>query len=318
MGGLLTELGKRLAERWLTLLVLPGALFLAAAFTARTLGHAHALDLDLLVREVQAWRPTPGAGAGVRLTVLLLLLTLLAAALGIVAQTLGSFVERLWFAADWPLWPWPLRSLADWRVSKRQQRRAEAEAAYERERLRVGESLAVGNAERGANLRSARLVVVRVSQEEPHRPTWSGDRMHAVTLRLARDLDLDLATVWPALWQLLPDASRQQIESTRESLSRATTLAAWAILYALLAVWWWPGLPLAVATFITAQLRLRSATDAYAALVEASVHLYTGELAERLGISGNGILSRRTGWEVTCLLQGRRHLIDLTAHEPQP
>ncbi|MCX4792101.1 MULTISPECIES: hypothetical protein [unclassified Streptomyces] len=159
---------------------------------------------------------------------------------------------------------------------------------------------------------------MRVSQEEPHRPTWSGDRMHAVTLRLARDLDLDLATVWPALWQLLPDAPRQQIESTREVLGRATILVAWAILYALLTVWWWPGLPLAVATFITAQLRIRSATNAYAALVEATVHLHTGELAERLGVSGNGILGRRTGWEVTCLLQGRRHLIDLTAHEPQP
>ncbi|MFI9569579.1 hypothetical protein [Streptomyces rishiriensis] len=53
------------------------------------------------------------------------------------------------------------------------------------------------------------LAVARVSPEEPHRPTWSGDRMHAVNLRLARDLDL--ATVWPALWQLLPDAPRQQI-----------------------------------------------------------------------------------------------------------
>lgn len=54
MGGLLTELGTHLAERRLSLLVLPGALFLAAAFAARTLGHADAVDLDLLVGEVQA------------------------------------------------------------------------------------------------------------------------------------------------------------------------------------------------------------------------------------------------------------------------
>ncbi|MGC9496881.1 hypothetical protein [Streptomyces sp. WG7] len=317
MGGLLTELGKRLAERWLSLLVLPGALFLAAAFAARTLGHADALDLDLLVREVQAWRPAPGAGAGARLAVLLLLVALLSAALGVVAQTLGSFVERVWFAADWSVWPWPLRSFTDRLVSKRRRRRAEATAAYERERLRVGESLAAGNAESGAALRSARLAVERVSREEPHRPTWTGDRMHAVSLRLARDLDLDLATVWPALWQMLPDAPRQHIESAREALSRATALVAWAVLYALLAVWWWPALPLAVAMFITAKLRMRSATEAYAALVEASVHVYTAELAERLGVPVYGVLGRRAGWEITCLLQGRRHLIDLTAYEPQ-
>ncbi|MFI7316823.1 hypothetical protein [Streptomyces venezuelae] len=329
MTGLLTELSKRLAERWLSLLVLPGALFLGAAFTARTLGHAHALDAELLVREVQAWHPAPGAGAGVRLAVLLLMVALLAAALGLVAQTLGSLLERLWFAADWTLWPRPLRALAAWRVTKRRERRATAERAYERVRQRIGESLIAGDGGgdgtgddtdddvRDADLRTARLAMARVSQEKPHRPTWTGDRMHAVTLRLAQDLALDLATVWPALWQLLPDAPRQQIEATREALDRAATLAAWAVLYALLAVWWWPALPLAAATFLTAKLRIRGATDAYARLVEASVYLYLGELAERLGVSAEGVLGRRTGWEVTCLLQGQRHLIGLTAHEPE-
>ncbi|NEE17374.1 hypothetical protein G3M58_64270 [Streptomyces sp. SID7499] len=317
MGGLLTELGKRLAERWMSLLVLPGALFLAAAFAARTLGHTHAVDLDLLVDEAQAWRPAPGAGAGVRLAVLLLVVSLLAAAVGLVAQTLGSLVERLWFAADWGSWPRPLRALARWRVARRRQRRAGAVAAYEEERRRFGELLASGTHGGGTELGPARLAVARVSPEEPHRPTWSGDRMHAVTLRLARDLDLDLATVWPALWQLLPDAPRRQIETAREALDRATTLAAWAVLYAVLAVWWWPALPLAVATYVTARLRIRSGVEAYAALVEASVHVYVAELAERLHVPVQGVVGRRTGWEVTCLLQGKRHLIDLTAHEPQ-
>lgn len=44
MGGFLGALGQKLAERWLTLLALPGALFLATAATARILGQAHALD----------------------------------------------------------------------------------------------------------------------------------------------------------------------------------------------------------------------------------------------------------------------------------
>lgn len=30
-----------------------------------------------------------------------------------------------------------------------------------------------------------------------------------------------------------------------------------------------------------------------------------------------GVVGRRTGWEITCLLAGKHHLIDLTAHEPQ-
>ncbi|MFI2349861.1 hypothetical protein ACH492_22985 [Streptomyces sp. NPDC019443] len=317
MGGLLSELGKRLAERWLSLLVLPGALFLAAAFTARTLGHSHPFDLDRLIHEVEALLTPAGAGAGARLALLLLLVALLAAAVGIVAQTLGSLVERLWLAADWASWPRPMRTFAGWRVKRRRRRRTAAETAYEDERRRAGELLAAGGSESGPELGPARLAITRVSQEEPHRPTWAGDRVHAVALRFARDLDLDLATVWPSLWQLLPDAPRQQIESAREALGRATTLVAWALLYAVLGVWWWPGLPIAAAVFVTAWLRIRDAADAYAALIEASVHLYAGELAERLGIAHTGMFGRRTGWEMTCLLQGRRHLIDLTADQPQ-
>ncbi|WP_326613799.1 hypothetical protein OHA57_00260 [Streptomyces anulatus] len=317
MGSLMTELGKRLAEQWMSLLVLPGALFLSAAFAARTLAHAHAVDLDLLVGEAQAWRPAPGAGAGARLAVLLLVVALLAAAVGLVAQTLGSLVERLWFAADWDSWPRPLHALARWQVARRRQRRAVALTAYERERRLSGELLASGAPGGGTDLGPARLAVTRVSPEEPHRPTWSGDRMHAVTLRLARDLDLDLATVWPALWQLLPDAPRQQIETARGTLDRATTLVAWAFLYAALTAWWWPALLLAVATYITAWLRIRSGVDAYAALIEATVHVYVAELAEHLRVPAQGVVGKRTGWEVTCVLQGKRHLIDLTAHEPQ-
>ncbi|MFF3033195.1 hypothetical protein ACFVS7_19560 [Streptomyces rubiginosohelvolus] len=317
MGGLLSELGKQLAERWMSLLVLPGAMFLAAVLTARTLGHAAPFDFDHLVREVQTWHPASGEGTGARLVVLLLLFALLAAATGVVAQTLGSLVERLWFAADWASWPRPLRTIAGWRVTRRRRRRIRARTAYENERQRVGALLAAGAPGEGPDLSSLRLAVSRISQEDPHRPTWSGDRMHAMALRLDRDLDLDLAAVWPALWQLLPDAPRQQIESAREVLSRATTLTAWAVMYACLAVWWWPGAVLAAAMFATAWLRTRAATDTYAALVEASVHLYVGELAGHLGVPVTGVPGRRTGWEITCLLQGRRHLIELTAHRPQ-
>ncbi|MFD7242342.1 hypothetical protein [Streptomyces massasporeus] len=55
--------------------------------------------------------------------------------------------------------------------------------------------------------------------------------------------------------------------ATGRLVGRATTLVAWAVLYADLAVWWWPALPLAVATYVTARLRVRSGVDAYAASV---------------------------------------------------
>ncbi|URN10988.1 hypothetical protein LUW77_00475 [Streptomyces radiopugnans] len=54
MGGLLSELGKKLAERWLSLLVLPGALYLAVLGTAALLGHGHPFDLRHLTHQVSA------------------------------------------------------------------------------------------------------------------------------------------------------------------------------------------------------------------------------------------------------------------------
>ncbi|RSN04874.1 hypothetical protein DMB42_29205 [Nonomuraea sp. WAC 01424] len=63
---MLSELGKKIAERWLSLLVLPAALFLAVGLAARTLGHAHALNLDWLTAEIGArpWPAPPPWAAG--------------------------------------------------------------------------------------------------------------------------------------------------------------------------------------------------------------------------------------------------------------
>ena len=66
--------------------------------------------------------------------------------------------------------------------------------------------------------------------EEPTCPTWSGDRIHAATVRVERDHHLDLATVWPYLWLTMPDSTRAEITAARDALSRATTLAGWGLL----------------------------------------------------------------------------------------
>ncbi|MGW2113190.1 hypothetical protein ACWCPL_42845, partial [Streptomyces sp. NPDC001948] len=67
MNSLLTEVGRKLADRWLSALVLPGALFVAAAMCGWWLGHPHALDTGRLedtvrgagmIRDVDAMRFT--------------------------------------------------------------------------------------------------------------------------------------------------------------------------------------------------------------------------------------------------------------------
>ncbi|MGH3813555.1 MAG: hypothetical protein ACRDUV_14070 [Pseudonocardiaceae bacterium] len=110
----------------------------------------------------------------------------------------------------------------------------------------------------------------------------------------------------------MPETTRTEITAARESLARATTLAGWGLLYLVAGALWWPGQLIAVAIVGTAWQRARTATDTYARLIEATGRLHTAELAKSLGIHHSGPLNQRTGWALTCLLQGQSHLIPLT------
>ena len=94
---LLSELGKKLADRWLTTLVLPGLLFVAAVVVARLLGHRHALDTARLAAELD--RVTKGVSAKPAVIALLVVGVLLAAtAAGLLTQAVAAGVRRTWTA----------------------------------------------------------------------------------------------------------------------------------------------------------------------------------------------------------------------------
>lgn len=330
MGGLLAELGKRIAERWFTLLVLPGLLYVAALAAAHALGHAHPFD----ARRVTDRLDTVNAGTASASGLALLGAYLLAAATaGLAAQSLGSLVERLWLATDWTGWPSPLRRLAAHRTRRRHRRWTDAMTAYHR--AREDAAAAHAHARLTPNppaptpadpapssplpsadppapydpLPSARDLAyrkaLRIAAEPPARPTWMGDRLDDITVRLDRDLGLDLATVWPYLWLIAPDTTRTEIVAARETLTRATTLAGWGLLYLAVGALWWPGLPIAAAVLVTAWRRARTACDMYALLVEATARLQTADLAHRLGLEHTGSVTHETGTAMTDLLRTR-------------
>ncbi|MGW4412771.1 hypothetical protein ACWEJ6_52930 [Nonomuraea sp. NPDC004702] len=306
MNALLSELGKKIAERWLSLLVLPGALFLAVALAARTLGHAHALNLGWLTAEIGMWARSPVVGTVGGQVIVLGAILAAAAAAGLVAQACGSALEYVVLAAGWRTWPWPLRLPAGQLVARRARRWSAKNAVHQRVREQDADALAHGRRADPAPRHRARRAVERISAEPPDRPTWSGDRTHAVALRLERDLQLDLATVWPHLWLHLPDTVRAEIGEARVALARATTLGGWALLYLPLTIWWWPALPTAAVLAMVSKHRVRSATDAYATLVEACVRLHVAGLADHLGIDHAGRPTTDLGATVTRFLTSSR------------
>lgn len=296
MGGLLTEVGKKLAERWLSLLVLPGALYLAIATTAHTLGHPHPFDLSRLTDQITTWANHPTASTtGGHVVVLAATLTGAAAA-GLAAQALGSLVERLWLAADWPAWPPPFRQLAARQTKRRHEPWTTAARAWHQHREDDRRTQAnTGHRADPTARHAAERAMTRIAPEEPARPTWCGDRLNAVALRLDRDHHLNLATAWPHLWLILPEETRTQVTAARQALTRATTLAAWALLYLPLTVWWWPAALITATLALIARTRTRTATDTYALLLEAATRIHARDLADRLGLDPTGPLTPDTG-----------------------
>ncbi|MGQ4335286.1 hypothetical protein [Streptomyces hayashii] len=309
MGDMLAELGKKLAERWLSLLVLPGALYLAVSAAAVALGHDRPFDLPRLTSRITSWADSPAVGNAGGRVVLSAAVLAGAAAVGLAAQALGSLTEQLHLAADWPAWPPGLRHLAHRVTGRRRARWEDAARTWHRHRDEAAAARARGARTAALPRQSARAAMTRVSPEHPERPTWSGDRVHAVTVRLERDYHLDLAALWPHLWLTLPDHVRTEISAARQALTRATTLTAWALLYLPLAAWWWPATGITVVLVLTGRRRTRAAADTYATLLEAAVRLHARDVADRLGL-GSDPLSRESGDALT------RHLTPSTPPRP--
>ncbi|GAA3150370.1 hypothetical protein ACFQ0X_07355 [Streptomyces rectiviolaceus] len=297
MNPLLATLGGKLTERWLNLLVLPGALFLAATAVGATLGHRHWHDADRLRATLDdlAARPALDRTGTAALVVALVLLS--AAAASLASQFLGGAIESYWlrFGRD------PLsRAL----TARRRRRWQTAEAKLEDAVLHAAPTgSGAGGAVRVPSGTVARIQALsedrdRISLCEPRRPTWYGDRMQAAADRVEAAYGVDLAALWPRLWLILPEPAVRQIQAARDSFSAAARLAAWAVGYALLACWWWPAALVAVGCGAVARSRSRAALDALAGLTEAAVDVHGRELATRVGLLGpdeTGLLAHETG-----------------------
>ncbi|MEU6409771.1 hypothetical protein [Microbispora sp. NPDC046933] len=284
MSGFLAEIGKKVAERWVALLALPGLLFLAAAVTSWTLGHRHALDPAVLGRQVTVWSTDPATRSFGGLVVIMVACTVGAVAVGLAASGLGHAVERLWALQG-------ARAPARWLVTLRRRR-------FERAVRRV-ESAGTADA-------AARAIAMadRICLLQPARPTWIGDRLRVPRVRVAEAYGLDLDSCWPHLWLIVPEESRTAVQAARDSLNAAARLTGWSSLYLLLAVWWWPGAVIAGLLFATAWSRARMAAATLADLVEAIVDLYVGDLSDRLAPARQAV--PLTGRSLTSLLRKSR------------
>jgi hypothetical protein len=295
----LTELAKKAAERWLALLVLPGILWVTALFVAWRLGQWPPLEVGRLRSWLAAQAGNPGSHS--LATVLLAAVGLLSAAAGagLVASALGAGVQRLWAANGW--YP-PLA----WLARARQGRWDKAT-----ERLRAAIAIAANPAAHHYEADRA-TDRVRVAQERrsaigpsrPARPTPIGDRFHATATRAKSLYGLDLDLAWPRLWAVLPDSMRTDLTASGDAYAAAARLTAWGLLYALLVVFCWPAFVVGLVVMGCGWVQGRGAGGVLADLTDTAVDLYTGDLAERLGLPAARPLTAATGEEIIRILRG--------------
>jgi len=287
MIGFLGEIGQKLADRWAALLAVPGLLYLAAVTAAVVLGQRNAVSYPAASRQVSAWATSPAlksAGGAVLIVAAVLAGSVLA---GLAAAAGGRFAEMLWTL---PGKHRPARWLAGWRQHRSQQAKADADDP-DTTPAQVRKAIA----------RADRICVI-----EAGCPTWIGDRLRACHVRIERAYGLDLTAAWPRLWLIVPDGVRTELGGARDAFSSAARLTAWATLYLVLGIWWWPAIPIAVITATTAIIKARQATGSLADLIEAAVDLHSHDLAAALGENLAGPMTPAVGRELTTRMRKSR------------
>jgi hypothetical protein len=281
LSGFLADFGQKIAERWASLLVLPGLVFTAAATAAVALGQSSWWDVPLLWRKLATFAAGPGAqqSGAVRTAVLLLGVLAVSLAAALVAAGLGELYARLLAGR----WPWPLRWLLAGRLT---QRRVRAWERRERDRRQAWEDWQLSADAAGADAAETRIAELEALRNDvalmrPACPTWTGDRLRALTERVRGQYRIDLADAWPRLWLLLPDSTRQPLTESRARLDEAARLGGWAVLYVILGAVWWPSALGGACAGLLAWRWTRERTADYTDLVEAVVDVYIDDLLDR-------------------------------------
>ncbi|MFD9356476.1 hypothetical protein [Streptomyces sp. NPDC060031] len=302
MTGFLAKLGTSLAERWLSLLVLPGVLWAAAAAAASRVGQADPFDPQPLVDWLRSIAAQPTEHRTTWLAVAGAVGVLASAGAGLAASGLASALENLWAARG-------TRPPLAWIVRARQWRWNAVRASA---RFRIAE--ANNPSLIGTELTRARAAARRAQRRRlagpprpPQRPTSIAERFDVSAGRSRALYGLDLNLAWPRLWSVLPDVLRADVTAARDAYASAARLAGWGLMYAALAVLWWPAVLPGVVVVAVAAARARTAAGVLADLIDTATDLYLVDLAGRLGVPTATLSAFETGRAIAERLTRPQH-----------
>ncbi|MGH3796256.1 MAG: hypothetical protein ACRDSP_15340 [Pseudonocardiaceae bacterium] len=290
------ELAKQLAGRWLSLLAIPGVLFLAAGWAGLQLGQHNALDPHQLAGAVRtgaaeiASRP---AGTQILAAVGVLLAAVI---VGLIVQALVGPVRTFCLG----VWPGPLRRLGRLLTSRRRHHWKDLHS--ERAALEKVHPQPDRTTEQQRRIDDLTGRTNKIAMAEPARPTWMGDRIHALSDVAIHRHGLDMAFGWPRLWLVLPDSARAEINSTQGGLATDLFTVAWALPYLALGALWWPAAAIGVVIGLVGWSRARSRITVLTELAESALDVHGRDLAIIFGVAdptSTGPLTPDEGKQIT-------------------
>jgi hypothetical protein len=114
-------------------------------------------------------------------------------------------------------------------------------------------------------------------------PTRLGNVLRAAESRPADKYGLDAVAVWPCLWLILPDSTRQELAGARASLDSAVASFIWGALFLVFTPWTILVVPIGLAVSIGSVLFwLPSRAEAFGDLLEAAFDLHRVALYQQL------------------------------------
>lgn len=262
--------GAKLAERWAAASI-PALVFWLGGLLAwiRSRGGFHAL------KEQADWLAKQSVPA--QITIVLIVLLGVSAS-GVIIERLTTPVLRLLEGWYWPCFLKPLRQ----KLVERRKTKVEEQLRRYQE---LSPAVVAGTASPEERTEHGRLTMLqrRSPSPAPDMPTRIGNTLRAAETRPVDKYGLDVVSVWPHLWLLLPDTARKEIATARVSLDASVAACIWGVLFVLFApltLWAVPaGLGVAVVAVVA---WVPSRAEVYADLLEAGFDLYRRTLYEQL------------------------------------
>lgn len=273
MNAVFGEIGKKLGEKWVLLLSLPGVLFVSLLTATAAVGGRDWARPEVREDLLHDAEQRVGQLSTHLTAAAILLVGLLLAGYGtaLLAQACGAAVRGCWLSAA------PFRWLMTWWLTPL--RRALWQARDRRSAAATTDHARAA----AATARNA------ISLAPPARPTWMADRMAALTTRVRNAYGLDVEFSWPALRTLLPEDLRRAVDDAQVAFERSAQLSGWGLLHlaagaATTAVGWhgWPMVVLGAASGTTGWVYGRTSAGALASLVETAYDLVADDLVAAL------------------------------------